>query len=75
MIFFVAHCIIYVRNVQNMFKIDEIKPSGGWDLAKWLERLTANVKVAIVLGSIPSPSSDTVESEGRQMKQVRKNLL
>jgi hypothetical protein len=34
----------------------------------WLERLTANAKVATVLGSIPA-SSDTVESEGRQMKQ------
>ncbi len=32
------------------------------------ERLTANAKVATVLGSIPA-SSDTVESEGRQMKQ------
>ncbi len=39
----------------------------------WLERLTANkyvayAVVATVLGSIPA-SSDTVESEGRQMKQ------
>ncbi len=34
----------------------------------WLERLTANAKVATVLGSIPA-SSDTVDSEGRQMKQ------
>jgi hypothetical protein len=33
-----------------------------------LERLTANGKVTTVLGSIPA-SSDTVESEGRQMKQ------
>ncbi len=40
----------------------------GWDLAEWLERLTANAVVATVLGSIPA-SSDTVESEGRQMKQ------
>jgi hypothetical protein len=40
----------------------------GWDLAQWLERLTANAEVATVLGSIPA-SSDTVESEGRQMKQ------
>ncbi len=38
------------------------------DLAKWLERLTVDAKVAIVLGSIPA-SSDTVESEGRQKKQ------
>ncbi len=42
----------------------------GWDLAEWLERLTVNAVVAIVLGSIPA-SSDTVESEGRQMKQCR----
>ncbi len=32
------------------------------------QRLTANAEVATVLGSIPA-SSDTVESEGRQMKQ------
>jgi hypothetical protein len=30
----------------------------GLDLAEWLERLDANVKVATVLGSIPA-SSDT----------------
>jgi hypothetical protein len=40
-------------------------------LAGWLERLAVNAKVATVLGSIPA-SSDTVESEGRQMKQVCK---
>ncbi len=40
----------------------------GWDLAQWLERLTVNAVVATVLGSILA-SSDTVESEGRQMKQ------
>jgi hypothetical protein len=34
----------------------------------WLERLTANAPVAMVLGSIPA-SVGTVESEGRQMKQ------
>jgi hypothetical protein len=65
MIFFVAHCIIYVRNVQNMFKIDEIKLSGGWNLAQRLERLTANAEVATIMGSSPSPSSYAVESEGR----------
>ncbi len=38
-----------------------------WDLAEWLERLTANAKVATtVLGSIPESSE---ESEERQMKQ------
>ncbi len=40
----------------------------GLDLAKWLERLTANAPVATVQGSIPA-SVDTVDSEGRQMKQ------
>ncbi len=39
----------------------------GWDAAEWLERLTANAEVATVPGSIPA-SSDTAESEGRQMK-------
>jgi hypothetical protein len=33
-----------------------------WDLADWLERLTANAEVATVLGSIPA-NSDTMESE------------
>jgi hypothetical protein len=40
----------------------------GWDLAEWLERLTANAEVATVLGSIPA-SYDTEGSEGRQIKQ------
>ncbi len=35
---------------------------------EWLEPLTVNAEVAAVLGSIPA-SSDTVEYEGRQMKQ------
>jgi hypothetical protein len=42
-------------------------------LAKWLERLTVNAKVAIVLGMIPA-SSDTVESERRQMLEVLKKV-
>ncbi len=46
--------------------LNEILRSCGRDLAEWLKRLTANV--ATVLDSIPA-SSDTVESEGRQMKQ------
>ncbi len=51
---------------------------GRWDLPEWLERLTVNALVATVLGSIAA-SSDTVESEGRQMKQcwiqyIKKNL-
>jgi hypothetical protein len=47
--------------------VDEIFSSSG-NLAEWLERLTANAEVATVRGSIPA-ISDTVESEGRQMKQ------
>ncbi len=38
------------------------------DPQPWLERLTANAKVATVLSSILA-SFDTEESEGRQMKQ------
>jgi hypothetical protein len=38
------------------------------DLAYWLDRLTANAPVAMVLGLIPA-SVGTVEPEGRQMKQ------
>ncbi len=37
-----------------------------------LERLAVNAKVVRVLGSIPAPS-DTVESEGRQMKAAFDN--
>jgi hypothetical protein len=39
-------------------------------IAEWLERLIANAVVTTVLGSIPA-SSETVESEGRHMKQCR----
>jgi hypothetical protein len=41
-------------------------PSCGYSV--WLECLTANAKVATVLGSIAA-SSDTVKTAGRQMKQ------
>jgi hypothetical protein len=40
----------------------------GWDLAEWLECLTANAIVTTVLGLIPA-SSGTVDSEVRQTKQ------
>ncbi len=40
----------------------------GWDLAEWVKRLVVNAKVTKILGSIPA-FSDTVESEGRQMKE------
>jgi hypothetical protein len=43
-------------------------PVDATDVAEWLERLTANAKIATVLGSIPA-SSVTAESEGKQMKQ------
>ncbi len=57
--------------IQNMYVLEyylvgEIWPSG--------ECLTANAEVAAILGSIPA-SSETVESEGRQKKQCRKNLI
>jgi hypothetical protein len=37
-------------------------------VVEWLDLLTANAKVATVLGLIPA-SSDRVADEGRQMKQ------
>ncbi len=48
----------------------QVRSSRVWmsSIADWLERLVANAKVTTVLGSIPA-SSDTVESEGPQMKQ------
>ncbi len=51
---------------KNRIIFNLVKSTGKWDLAEWLERLIANVKV--VLGSIPA-LFDTMESEGRQMKQ------
>ncbi len=53
-----------VTKISEGWDLDEC----GWDLAEWLERLTANAVVATVLGSIPA-SFDTVESEGWHMKQ------
>ncbi len=80
MVFKCGHCLFYHWQKRTAEKhVAEHHPdkkqfvrlakfSSGWDLAEWLERLTANAVVATVLGSIPA-SSDTVESEGRQMKQ------
>ncbi len=45
-----------------------VRHGSGWDLAELLESLTANAKVASVLGSI-SAFSDTSEYKGRQMEQ------
>jgi hypothetical protein len=53
------------------FRVIRLQVDGGGDLAEWFERLTAKSDVATVLGSIPA-SSDTVESEERQMKQYIK---
>jgi hypothetical protein len=47
---------------------DTYKIWQGWDLAVWLERLTANSLITTVLRSIPA-SLNAVESEGRQMTQ------
>ncbi len=55
-----------VWKILNNPRMDFLK--SGWDLVKWLVRLTVNAKVAAVLGSIPGPSG-TAESEGRQMMQ------
>jgi hypothetical protein len=43
-----------------------------YNVAQWLERLTANAKVATVLDSIPA-SSDTVELKGVADEAVLKN--
>jgi hypothetical protein len=61
------------KPAHSTFRIERI--DGGWlDLAEWLEPLTANVKVATVLGSTPS-SSDTVESNGAADEAVlNKNI-
>jgi hypothetical protein len=57
------------RRIHSLiFLSDSIRAYGGSDLAEWLERLAANAVVDTVLDSIPV-SSDTVESEGQQMKQ------
>jgi hypothetical protein len=57
-------------------KVLEGKGQFFWiDLAEKSEHLTANAKVATVLDSIPA-SFDTLESEGRQMKQcfIKENI-
>ncbi len=59
---------IYRRRGWDLTIVDEICIRRGWDLTEWLERLTANAKFATWLGSIKA-SSDTVESERRQIKQ------
>jgi hypothetical protein len=58
-----------------MMFFEKLPITDTMDMAEWwmrssrvLERLTANVKFATVLDSIPA-YSDTLESEGRQIKQ------
>jgi hypothetical protein len=46
----------------------QVSSDARYKILRWLVRLTANAEVATVLGSIPA-YSDTVKSEGRQMKQ------
>jgi hypothetical protein len=53
----------------NTWVWDKEEENIGSGLAEWLELLTANDNVAIVLGSNHAASSDTVESEARQRKQ------
>ncbi len=57
--------ILIVHHDLNLssYSTEVAKFKCGWDLAKWLERLTANAQVAMVLGSIPA-SVGTLESEG-----------
>jgi len=61
---------IYETDLKVHFEHDKMRSSRvcGWYLAKWLEHLTANAKVATILDSI-SASSHTVESQRQQMKQ------
>ncbi len=56
-----------VQTVLFGFGCSDYKAEIGWDVAEWLERLTANAEVTTILGSILA-SSDTVESEGQQIK-------
>jgi hypothetical protein len=50
-------------------RFSQVSSLGRPKLLKWLERLTANAKVATILGSIPA-SSDTVESKGQPNEAV-----
>ncbi len=46
--------LLWVGRLHGSLGINNCNFYYGWDLAKWLERLKANAKVATVLGSIPS---------------------
>jgi hypothetical protein len=61
---------IFPKKNLTLDKVPLDRTECGWDLAERLdlEHLAVIAEVAIVLGSIPT-SSDSVESEGRQMKQ------
>jgi hypothetical protein len=56
------------NQVPKLFKIGCAKNFTTGCQAEWLKRLNANGKVATVLGSIHT-FLDTIESEGRQLKQ------
>ncbi len=62
-----------VATIQTKFANKILKPpeenNEKWDLAEWLQRLTANANAATA--SIPY-ISNTVKSEGRQLKQCQK---
>ncbi len=62
----VSHSILSVRQ-PRLPPVARPLPA-SLQVSVWLDRLAVNSKVATVLGSIPA-SFDTVESEGRQMKQ------
>jgi hypothetical protein len=65
--YFLRYFILHMRRFSRETFQESFKGPRIGDLAKWLGRLTASVKVATVQSSIPS--SHTVESEGWQMKQ------
>jgi hypothetical protein len=66
--------IVGVLIIEVQYRYHSLSGRVVGHLAEWLERQAANAVVATVLGSITA-SSDTVESEGPQMKQcfVQKN--
>ncbi len=73
-----AAAVVAAANPTAAVEISAADSFSGWDLAEWLERQSDSH--AEVLGSLPA-SSDTVESEGWQMKQcwikylkIQKNL-
>jgi hypothetical protein len=62
--------ILFVYHRERRMKARKETARYFW-VAEWLKRLTANAGVATVPDSI-SESSDTMESQGRQIKQCRR---